>query len=272
MKPLVCFLVIVSMQSIKAGTIGDFAPLAVGNTWVYDITSREDNNGIYSKRSNGIHTVTVLTTNKSGDTAWYYMSHHLQRTTDSLCRDTLAGTASVDYVYYDTLIDVGGSVRLTSILEGAFPVRMEHDVDTGRAGIDSVEFVNNAWEFTSLSNGSLRSIVDPTSRFTTYRFRAGIGIILFTSSGGVHMQMFSSRTTLRSFTDGGSGIVPVSSQSKRHIPTVAARSVSTVALPHVNVLHRGKAYDLMGKVQPEYSRRKKSGSQKWSQQVYDLFK
>jgi hypothetical protein len=264
-------IIVLLMISITgAETIGDFAPLDVGNIWVYDYTVNHTT-AAYQEVMAGTYTVTLTHLAENDDTVFYYLENRLYYTgtIDSFAEKTSQDVRVFDKLFSDTLFEVNDTIWKPRMAH-VFPVRYSHEVDIDAEYIDSVESINGAYEFSSATNSTLPH--PSYELYSSYRFRAGVGIKSYRYSTDMHMNQSTVLYELRSFNDESSALLPVNSLLKATVHSGYGNAYSKITLPRIAIARDGKTYNLLGRVHKNDENRRVNGARHWHEHLFDLFR
>ncbi len=273
---------------VGADSIGDFAPLNVNNKWIYDF-SIEDNRISYIDYQEGTLTYSCKSSYESGDTLYYFFENSGQfirgtkpgpaSTSDSVFFSTHDTTLeTVDTVYYDTLIDVGNSIRSKSGMWPSFPVCDAHAITTeDSAVVDlhilSLEYADGEYELNvAPRNSGGAGGIATGSGYALYRSNVGLIQFMRTIQSDLSYSVFSIKYTLQSFESEPAHVkIPTEMMSVCKGDRQKTAFLKSMALPHLTVVGNGKTFNLLGR---EYrnDRNKTLGAPRlWHQHVVDLF-
>lgn len=269
--------IILAMTTVPgAETIGDFAPLEVGNVWVYDVVKRIGSGhfGVrHEEVQTGTFTASLIREREAGDTSYYYFETHMRYSAiiDSFIEDRSwsetkehesTGTDSL-FVWADTVRSMGRSEIV--------PVWYTHTIESEDETVDSLKKVNGVYGFMAEKNGTVPPVYPVYHiEFSSVELQAGTGVTRYFYAGGIDNSGYDVTFELSSFTGKQGSNVSVfenRSSDKGNRRTVLSRA----ALPNVTVSRNGLKYNLLGREYTDKYNRKVNQSYRWHECLFDLF-
>jgi len=255
--------VLLSFGRTFSEQIGDFAPLAIGNLWVYDYSmfTYEDHDEEYdvigTKYESHIQ-MQITGAALSDDTTFYFFRNSINGTTTidkSTSYESIpprhSSVTSAD-IQFDTLYEVDGIItprqswRIGPVPgHDPIPVCSQHSFDTADLAGNDLYFYEEGCVRILRINGHIHSSYEPDKGLT------GLSSTIFDPIGSVSVR-------LESFTRAA----PISIQTSRP-PSIhrspAGKPSAVMALPNPGILRNGRLFDLKGRInQKNHSRKSRA--------------
>jgi len=237
----VLYILMVTLPVFASG-IGDFAPLKIGNVWVYDCLSTHS--GIEETLyDSGTYTIKLLATYTKNDTVCHCFGTNSKRivVSDNRKDEKSADTLFVDSISFDTLYEVNDTLRsnLPYPLEPA--MFTSHRIDTFPT------FTQNPLVLKDGKYECRYSFLDGSSNtLYQYVYRQDVGLTSFEWSQMIHMDQRNRTITLRSFT-GSQIAISRNQQRKAHTLERPISAVKRLSVPYLSVVRGEHAYNLLGR-------------------------
>lgn len=241
---LISLIMLTSGIGIYSETVGDFAPLEVGNLWEYAIRSSDM---WKAEEDSGLVTIQMIEIKTLDDSKEFILRKHFKGV--KVQRDK---NSTYDYVRYDTLFELNDSIGVKEPNYGpssmdcqTIPVYSRHSIDA-----DSLEFgtflidTNGTWELREVFFGDakIHSIYHADTGFVSSIY----------SNGDWRSDRFKT-IELKSFTRAAP--IAVISKLRRHSAPHqsgmhTAKPVALLQLPHLSIINeKGNVLNLLGRVE-----------------------
>lgn len=252
-----------------AGSVGDFAPLEVGNVWVYNSIYLDETGyrSMYVDDSSFL-TIELLNIEEIKDTISYIfknlvsgkkISRFIYPGIDN--RNIFDTTYYSDSIYFDTLYEFEDSIfaPYTYSTKGedyppTLPVCEKHEIDTTSLNaIDTLRLIDGVFEYKPF-------IYSWGDNRRTYR--AGIGIYWDCRRWENHGWCIRT-TTLLSFSRNGkiNSVIQPNKQKINSVLFTTGPAKSSLSIPYLNIVKGNRMFNLLGRVN-KGNRRIKEASHK----------
>ena len=240
-----CVLLIAGL--VLADNYGDFAPLEVGNIWVYQkFNGTHSLYGMYYNNDISKITIELVNSSIANDTLFYFFKNSAvgmiaMDTSDAMEPET----TYYDYIRYDTLFEVNDSIyKKTWNYDIPLPVLEKHEIDSASMEAPYYLLITDSSIVYRYFFGTGLGIE------TERTYQADIGFVSYKNNNSPHGSGSNSTCNLLSFSRNGE-IVSTSLQPQNEVTQTynkIIRPQKLLILPYMGIIHGDRSFNLLGRV------------------------